>query len=160
MTLIFKKQANTDSLRMEFWTKFLKELNQKSDIYSNVSPSEDNWIGTGSGLSGIAFNCVITNYHARSEVYISRSSKDENKFIFDFLYNIKDQIENEFSEELIWDRLDDKKACRIKCELLDVSYFNKDDWNKMIEYMIDGIKKMEKAFRKPMKSVADALNKK
>lgn len=147
------------NLRMEFWTRFLKEMNQKSDIYSNVGPSRDNWIGTGSGLSGVAFNSVISNYYARSEVYISRSSKEENKFIFDLLYKMKEQIEGEFGDKLVWERLDDKKACRIKFELLNVSYFNKDDWDKMIEHMIDGIQRIEKSFKKPIKTASDTLKK-
>ena len=55
------------NLRMEFWTKFLKELNQKTNLYGNLSPTKDNWIGTGSGLSGVSFNSVISNIIKRGE---------------------------------------------------------------------------------------------
>jgi len=46
---------------------------------------------------------------------------------------------------LVWERLDDKKACRVKYELNDVNVFNKDDWQKMTEFMVDGMIRMEKA---------------
>ena len=65
----------------------------------------------------------------------------------------------EFKGKLEWERLDTKKACRIKYELLNVDYFNKEDWDKMIEHMIDGIQRIEKAFKNPIKIAAEKLKK-
>ncbi len=43
------------------------------------------------------------------EVYIN-----DNKELFDSLYSNKDEIEKKLGLELIWDRLNGKKAARIK----------------------------------------------
>lgn len=126
-------------LRLEFWTQFLKEINQIHEIYKNISPSKDNWISGGSGISGVTYNSVISNYYARVEVYISRSSKEENKIIYDYLFNKKKEIEAIFGKNLTWERLDNKKASRIKFELSDVDYFNKNDWEKMIIFMKENL---------------------
>lgn len=39
-------------------------------------------------------------------------------------------------------------ASRIKYELNTVNIFNKDDWDKMIDFMTDSIIRFEKAFNK------------
>ncbi len=140
-------------LRLEFWKEFLKVMNQKSSLYQNVNASKDNWISGRTGISGIHLNMAISNYYARSELYMSRSSAEENKFVFDELAKNKTEIEKQFGENLIWERLDNKKACRVKHQLDNVDYFNKDDWSKMIEFMVDGMLRMEKAFKEPLAKV-------
>ena len=134
-------------LRIEFWKELLKQFNQKTNIFQSISPSRDNWIGIGAGISGVMINFVISNYYARVELYISRPSRDENKFIFDDLQQRQSEIETKMGESLIWERLDSKKACRIKLELNEVDYFNKDDWQKMFDFMTIAMTKMEKVFR-------------
>ncbi len=140
-------------LRLEFWKELLKEMNKQPNSFQNCSPSKDNWISAGSGISGVTFNFVISNYYARTEVYISRNSKEQNKFIFDELLSKKSEIEKTFGENLQWERLDNKKACRIKHEMNDVDYFNRDDWNKMIAFMIDSMQRLEKSFRDPLQKL-------
>ena len=140
-------------LRLEFWKELLKEINKQPNSFQNCSPSKDNWISAGSGISGVTFNFVISNYYARTEVYISRNSKEQNKLIFDELLSKKSEIEKTFGENLQWERLDNKKASRIKHELNDVDYFNRDDSNKMIVFMIDSMQRLEKSFRDPIQKL-------
>lgn len=144
-------------LRYEFWTKYLQLIQQKCDFYNNISPSKSNWIGTGSGISGVAFNSVISNYYARVELYISRNQKDENKQIFDELVKEKSIIENEFGNILEWERLDNKKACRIKFEMINIDYFNRDDWDKMIVFMVENLPKLINTFSKRLKKVSQKI---
>ena len=87
---------------------------------------------------------VTSNYYARTEVYIGRSNKDINKFIFDEFQQKKEEIEKKFGQLLIWERLDEKKACRIKFELTGVDYFNREDWKEMTAFML------EKSFHEPI----------
>jgi hypothetical protein len=151
---------NRHYLRIEFWTKFIKEMNKKSHSFQNISPSKDNWLGSGSGVSGVGFNVVISNYYARTEVYMSRSVKEENNLIFDELFKQKDTLETKFGKEFEWERLDEKKAARIKSELKDVDYFNKNDWDKMIDFMIDAYEKIELTFKEPLAKINKILKNK
>ena len=53
--------------------------------------------------------------------------------------------------------MDNNKTSRIKLELSGVSLFEEEDWNKMIDYLIDASVRMEKAFREPIKKLNNKL---
>ena len=90
-------------------------------------------------------------------MYITRSVKEENKLIFNTLLEQKNIIEQKFGQELVWEELPDKKASRIKFELNQVDYFNKEDWNKMIEFMVEHMQQLEKTFREPIMKLKNKL---
>lgn len=143
-------------LRLEFWKKLLPIINAKSNLFSNISPSKDNWISAGTGISGVGYNFVISKNYARTEVYMYKSNKEENKFIFDKLLEKKDEIES-ITGKLVWERLDNKKASRIKQEIQGVSLYEKEDWEKMINFMINSMIKIEEGFKKHLKRINNEL---
>ena len=90
---------------------------------------------------------------ARVELYLGRSRAEENKRIFDQLIREKQEIDGRFGTELDWQRLDDKKACRI-CYQNSFDGFNEDIWPEMIEWLCKYVVKLEEAFAEPL----DRLN--
>ena len=140
-------------IRLDFWSAYLKESNAVNNLFSNISPSKDNWIGIGIGMSGVNLNMVVSRSYARGEIYFNRGSKEENKWCFDFINERKEQIEKEFGEPLIWERMDDKVSCRIKAQLDGVSVFDNEDWGKMINYMVNISERMAKTFHNPVKQL-------
>lgn len=151
-----EEQKVRHKLRVEFWKTLLPEINSRCSLFSNVSPSRDNWISAGSGISGVSFTFTISKNYARTEVYMSRAVADENKFVFDKLFQQKNEIEAQ-TGKLEWERLDNKKACRIKHELNNVSLYEKEDWSEMIDFMVESMLKMESAFRKPLQKINKEL---
>ena len=85
---------NRHFIRKDFWKYLLEKVNQKSNLFQNISSSQNNWIGTGSGVRGTPYNFVVSKQYARVEIYIDRGNKNENKQVFDYLFNNKDEIEN------------------------------------------------------------------
>ncbi len=144
-------------LRIEFWKLLLKEFNSKSGLFQNINPTKDHWISAGGGISGVGFNFAVSKSYARTEVYIARAIAEENKFIYDQLHKIKDEVEEVFGGKLQWERLDKKKACRIKNELQEVSFYEKDDWDKMIAFMVESMVRMERAFKSVLADVNQKL---
>ena len=140
-------------IRLDFWSAYLKKSNSVNNLFSNISASKDNWIGIGIGMSGVNLNMVVSRSYARGEIYFNRGSKEENKWCFDFIEERKEQIEKEFGEPLIWERMDDKVSCRIKAQLDGVSIFDNQDWGKMISYMVDVSQRMAKTFHNPVKQL-------
>ena len=49
----------------------------------------------------------------RTEVYINSTYREWNKDMFDELENRRESIESDLSDALVWERLDNRKACRI-----------------------------------------------
>lgn len=140
-------------IRLEFWKQLLEKVNQsETKLFQNINPSKDHWLSSGIGMSGLGLNFVVSKSYARTELMIARSEKEENKFIFDQLYQKKEQIEQEFGDQLTWERLNTKKSCRVKYEMQEVSLYEKEDWAKMMEYLIENMIKMEKAILKPAKA--------
>jgi hypothetical protein len=139
-------QITRHTLRREFWAQLIAAINQRSELYRNVTTSQQNWIAASSGIRGIGLNFSVTGDASRAEIYIDRGNQTENKEIFDLLHSAKIKFEEEFGSALIWQRLDDKRACRIKAEMPG-DIFDRSRWPKMVESMVDAMVRLERAFR-------------
>lgn len=142
-----EKQQTRYTTRIKFWTRLLEEMNKKSNLFKNISPSKDNWIACGSGYGGIAYQFVVTRNYARIELWINRGPQEENKEIFDHFYDHRGEIELSFGDELDWERLDEGKGSRVGYTLEDVSVYIEEDWNKMISFMTEEMIKFEKSLK-------------
>ena len=93
------------ALKYEFWKSLLKGRKNMIDVYEDISPSTYNFIGKEVGKSGQYFYFTITNYFGQVKLYIDRGEdkKEENKKIFDSLYEHKKEIEDAFGAELGWE---------------------------------------------------------
>ena len=142
-------------LRKLFWTELLAEFNKISSQYKNVNPGPDHWLSSGSGVSGCPFNFIVTKNYVSVELSISKTIKEDNKKMFDYLLLNKDEIENAYGYPLIWERLDNRKSSRISDRLLDVNITNKDDWDKIKEFLCERMVKLEKALKEPLKKASN-----
>lgn len=147
-------------IRKGFWTRLLNEINPKSKLFQNISPSIYSWIGAGSGVRGVGYNFVISKKYVRVELYIDRGKHEENNLVFEKLENQKEKIESIFGQHLIWEKLEDKRACRIKYEDPNANVFEKENWNEMVNFLVDGMVRFEKAFKEPLKKVNSELKNK
>ena len=143
-------------IRRAFWTKLIQLMNAKSNLYQNISPSIYNWIGAGTGVRGVGLNFSVSRSYGRAELYIDRGTKEENEFIFDELSAHKEQIEKDFGGPLVWERLDEKRACRIKAETPG-NVFDKEQWDKMLTFMVDSMVRLENALKNPLKEADPKL---
>lgn len=76
--------------------------------------------------------------------------------IFDILYKQKDSIEKDFGGPLVWERLDDKQASRIKAEIK-ANIYNEEEWPEAIEFMTNSMVKLRAAFDKRIKDLNSML---
>lgn len=148
-------------LRIEFWNKLLPKIKGKTTIFQTSSASKDQWLSSGgTGISGLSYTFVITRSRASIELSISKSDTNANKQVFDELQKFEKEITEAFGAELFWDRLENKKMSRISYSLEGVNLFNKDDWDKMIDFLIENMVKFEKSMKEPLKKVKRKLNEK
>lgn len=145
-------------LRLEFWKILLQKFNVKSNLFANISPLKESWIGTGAGISGVGFYFTVTKKHAGIQIDIHRDNSEEREFIFKKLLKCKTEIEAE-TGELEWEQIEGRKTIKIKQRMYDVSLYERDDWDDMMEFMMESMLKMEKTFRKPLEEIKQELKK-
>ena len=143
-----KDRAERHELRHRFWTQFLEHARARTNLLSGLSPTDENWLGTGAGLSGLAFNANIRQRDCRAELYIDRGTgrDDENMAIFNQLLAERSAIEEAFGSELDWQPLAGKRACRI-CKVYDGGYRDEERWEQVHADLIDGVVRLDRVFR-------------
>lgn len=106
---------------IEFWSLLKQDLAKHNiNFIERVTPKKSFSIGTWKGRAKFAY--CLGRYTNRVELYMAH---DADKSLFDAMFKYKEEIENKFGKEIIWQRLDNKKASRIKYEL-PIDKFNKE----------------------------------
>ena len=145
-----EERAERYGIRLRFWKTLLRAASDKTTLHANISPGEYNWVGAGSGIRGLGFNYVIRQEDANVELYIDRGAgQDEaNNQIFEWLLERRVAIEKTFGGPLSWMRLDEKRGCRIACNLTDGGYRSEETlWPEIHGKMIDSMVKLEQSLR-------------
>jgi nicotinamide mononucleotide adenylyltransferase len=136
--------SNRFNIRKKYWKQLLPLLNN-TDLFRNVNASKDHWLSSGAGTGGVSYTFVVTKTYARIELTISTSSKETNKIYYKNLLRNKEQIEQIFGGELVWEELPENKMSRIKIEEQGVTLYNDNDWERMNSFLISNLPKFEKA---------------
>ena len=144
-----KELAERYIIRKQFWTGLLERARVKTGLHASISPGQHSYIGTGAGKYGLSYNYVIRRNDGDVELYIDRGKEgeDESKAIFDRLAESKDTIEAACGESLDWQRLDSKRACRIKRNIALGGYRDESKWPEIQDAMIDAMIRLEKALK-------------
>ena len=133
--------------RMNFWAEFVEYNKKHSGLFSNSTPTTDNWINKSiKGFSGVMVGVVICQTNVRSEIYISTGNKDLNKDIFDYLQSHQNEIEAKYGAKLEWQRLSDKITCRIRDDRDNLSYLKPEDWNEICVFFTDSAQRLMDVF--------------
>ena len=144
-----KKMRRSHRLRREFWAHTLEALRARgASRFENIGDSADlsrNWIGCVSETSGCRYALNLLQSEVRVDLYLNRSIQKQNKWIFDQLHGKKEKIERDFGNSLFWQRLDDRKACRISISK-PIDGFNEDNWPVAIEWICDSFERLERCF--------------
>jgi hypothetical protein len=146
-----KELAERHVQRMEFWRLLIDRMKTELPPYKNLSPGKENWVGTTLGKGGLNYNFVIRMDDARVELYIDLGEMESNKSIYDSLFERKEQIEKAFGNKLEWQRLDDKRACRIYFPI-QKGLMQVDEWQDTQSKMIEAMKQLHKVMQLELKS--------
>lgn len=142
-----KQRAERFDERLKFWEGLIALCRTRKTRHAQRKPSSHHWLGAGSGKRGLGLNYVIIQEHAVVELYIDRGGAMENKKIFDQLNGKRTQIEQAFGNPLVWERLDDKRACRIKFVIDSGGYRSPTStWPAIQQEMVDAMTRLETAF--------------
>lgn len=139
-----KEIAERYTLRKRWWTLLIKRPANK--LHAHIKPGEYSWLGTSAGISGLNWVYVVGQDNCAVELYIDRGKNldEENKFIFDQLKVHEFEIEKAFGHRLRWERLEGKRACRIKFQQNDGGYRNKEsEWPHIQDEIVSKMNRFE-----------------
>ncbi|MDA9466549.1 DUF4268 domain-containing protein [Bradyrhizobium sp. CCBAU 53415] len=150
------EEKNRHKVRRQFWAELLRAAGPKIPRFANISPNHFHYVSAGSGVRGVPYNFVASKSYGRVELYIDRGDKDENKSIFDELFSQRATIEQAFGASLTWERLEDKRASRIKSEI-DGDFFDEAQRPAMISFMVDAMMRLESSLKDPLSQIQRKL---
>ena len=142
--------TDTQELYQKYFQSLIDELREKHRFTNARVGQPQNWYSFASEQSkvfkyGTSF---AANDRVRTEIYIDMGDQTKNKELFDKLFEQKEIIEKEFGNELTWERLDDKRACRI-CSYIDGSISaDTTQLEEIKRWAIENMLKFKKVFPK------------
>ena len=145
--------ADRELIRQRWWEMLVNQPDAK--LHAHISPGVYSWIGTSSGVRGLNLNYVVAQDECAAELYIDRgkNSEEENKAIFDQLFTHKAKIEQDFGAPLSWERLDAKRACRVRATLPGGYGSPEEEWGTIQTSLVQTMNRLEKALRPYLKSL-------
>ena len=136
--------TRAQSERLFFWEEFNKVIVAKGKPINLRKASTDHWydIAIGSSDSYIVINLVNKDANVVVELYIPNK-----KTLYDKLYAEKSEIENELGLTLDWNRLDNKKASRIKYYISGLNFDDHSNYPELMSKVLDTVLKMRTVFK-------------
>lgn len=135
--------SETQKKRLEFWTMFNETLENRGKPFNKRKATTDHWysVAMGSSECHISMDLVNKEHKIRVGVWIA-----DNKELFDHFYNHKDEIEELCGFELVWDRLDNKKAAFACAYIEGLNFDKQDNYPELMNKTIDLVITLKKAF--------------
>lgn len=129
--------------RLEFWTQFNEAVDAKGKPINKRKATTDHWynVAIGSSEASISIDLVNKEHKIRVSLWIN-----DNKDLFDALYQRKDDIEEALGIKLDWNRLDNKKASTICTYIKGLDFKKQENYPYLMEQIIDLVLKMRKVF--------------
>ncbi len=140
-----KELNKSQGERLEFWEQFNQVVISRNKPFNLRKATTDHWydIALCTSEAHIAIDLVNKDGNIVVEVYIN-----DNKELFDTLYDHKEEIENKINSKLDWDRLDGKKAARIKDYIDGLNFDDHSNYDELMNKVIDKAVLMRDVFKK------------
>jgi uncharacterized protein DUF4268 len=151
---IKKEIAGREKQRYEFFEKLLEKSNQKTSLFSNISPTGyQSWLTAGAGKSGLGWVYCTTTNICRVELFISGTNSELIKQRFKALKEKSNEIEKDFSEPLDWNYNEDRKQQYIRSYTKIGGFKDQDHWSEIQDDLVDRMIRLESAMRKHIKKL-------
>ncbi len=148
-----KEFAERYDLRQHWWAKLVVRPDAK--LHRHITPGVSSWIGVSSGVRGLNLNYVVLQDECAAELYIDRGNgaEVENKSIFDQLLERRPVIDAAFGGDLDWQRLDARRASRIKVTMPGGYRSPEEEWDAAQGRQVDAMNRLSAALQPHLKSI-------
>jgi hypothetical protein len=101
----------------------------------------------------LGWNYAVRQHDTQVELYIDRGEPGENASIFEQIAAHCEAVEGAFGGPLEWQRMEGKRACRIRHWLEAGGWRDEEKWPEAADASIDAMIRLEKALRPYVKAV-------
>lgn len=146
-----KELAERYDIRHQWWTQLLARPDAR--LHAHLTPGKYSWIGLSAGLRGLNLNYVVGQHEAMAELYIDRGKDQEadNKRIFDQLFAARAEIEQSVSFPISWERLDERRACRLRITQPGGYRSDSEQWEAIQQQQVAAMNQLEQALKPHLK---------
>jgi hypothetical protein len=136
--------SKTQAERLNFWTEFNRVVTENGKPFNVRKATTDHWYNVAIGTSDAHISITLVNKDGTIsvELYV-RDCKD----LFDNLYEHKEEIENKLGFNMHWERLDDKKASRIKSYIPGLNFNKQGNYPELMNLVIERVVKVRDVFK-------------
>ena len=149
-----RAESTFSGLRREFWEIAKPAIFERAAVLKERAAATNDGFSVSSGHSGIRYSSYSLKDCIRTEVYIDTGDKDRNKKIFDYLFEKKDELDTAVGRPLAWQRLPDKRACRIYASFDGCVLSNRETWDDGIAWLAEYPERFYNTFKKPLDDAA------
>lgn len=135
----------SQSQRVEFWNQFNNIVIERGKPFNTRRATTDHWynVAIGTSEAHISITLVNKNSLVGVELYINN-----NKKLFDKLFERREDIERDLGFKLDWRRLENSKISRIVKEIKGLNFDDHSNYNELMNNIIDIAVLMRDTFRK------------
>jgi hypothetical protein len=136
-----------DNERLCFWNEIIEK--SKNTIPLKFGPpSKPQAIYAPAGKTGLKWAFAVKQHESWVELEIMlRGDKANSHKVFDALIKHKLKIEKELGTPIRWEKLPERKSCRIQTSPREpYGVKDNDKWAELQNTLIDKLKRMEKVF--------------
>ena len=138
-------------LHLEYWQSFNEYLAEHDTINSEISQKKattDHWYSVYLGSSDYKISLICNTDKSLASVYFE--VKNDNKDIYDTLFNKKDKIEEETGLKFKWEKNENKKTSFIKTNIK-ADWDNREKWDDYSKWLCETAISIKKTFLKILK---------
>lgn len=136
--------SKTQAERLNFWTEFNRVITENGKPFNVRKATTDHWYDVAIGRSDAHISITLVNKDGTIgvELYVS-----DSKDLFDSLYEHKEEIESKLGFSMHWERLDDKKASRIKSYISGLNFNKQGNYPELMNQVIERVVKLRDVFK-------------
>ena len=136
--------SKTQAERLNFWTEFNRVVTERGKPFNLRKATTAHWYDVAIGTSEALISITLVNKDGSIgvDLYVR-----DNKDLFDSLYENKDEIESKLGFRMRWERLDDKKASRVKSHISGLNFNKQDNYPELMNQVVDRVVRIRDVFK-------------
>lgn len=137
----------SQSQRLEFWSQFNETIIERGKPFNIRKATTNHWYDVAIGRSDV--HIAITLLNRESHIGLALYIPD-NKELYDNVIQKREIIENELGFSMSWERMNNAKASQIIYRIDGLNFDNHENYNSLMNEVIDKVIRMRDVFRKYM----------